>query len=220
MAEDSVIEETPDNTGSQESMTEALEARAVPDTPGLRLAKLAGVHLLVWMATLGLFAAADSWYLLTGLGIASFLGLLTGVLAGIATTNLIHEWFHYLGARFSGGAYTIPAKLGLFVYDWDFAANSRRQFFIMSGAGTLGGLVALILLFNAVPGDTLGRAALLGGAVASFVFGSCVEWPVLKRTRDGGEPFAELAKIDEKVLARSFVASAFAGVVMTLLITP
>lgn len=179
---------------------------------GLRLAGLAGTHALVLLLAFGLFAAADSWRLLSGLGIASALALVTGALAGITFTTLVHEWFHYLGARFSGGAYGIPAKKGLFVYDWDFASNNVNQFFFMSIAGTIGGVVSLLLLWLSLPADTLGRAAVFGGAVAGFVFGSVIEWPVLRRVRFGGEPLAELSKINQRVLTQAFLAAAFAGI--------
>ena len=189
-------------------------------TPGMRLAKLAGTHLLVFLLTLSLFAAADSWSTVTGLGIAGFLCLLTGALAGVTITTLIHEWFHYLGARFTGASYDIPDKQGLFLFDWDFGENQLRQFFIMSVAGSVGGLVAVVLLWNAVPADSWGRAALHAGALAGFVFGSCIEWPVLRRTWESGEPLAELSKIDQRVLTRSFLASLLVGVTSTVMLAP
>jgi hypothetical protein len=182
---------------------------------GKRLAKLAAAHGLILLLALCLFAAADSWSVLTGLGIASGLSVVTGILAGLTATTLIHEWFHYLGARRSGGSYDIPGKIGLFVYDWDFASNTVRQFNAMSIAGSVGGAVAIILLWNSVPADTLGRAALRGGAVAGFVFAAIIEWPVLSRTQLSGEPLLELTKINQQVLTRAFIGASIAGVVMT-----
>lgn len=205
--------ETPQN------MAEAF-ATAPPLGRGMRLAKLAATHFGVWLLVFSLFAAADSWSQLTGLGIASLLSAVTGAIAGVVTVTLVHEWFHYLGARFSGGRYDIPGGLGLFVYDWDFGSNSRSQFFFMSIAGTVGGVVALVLLWQSIPNDSFGRAALHGGAIAGFVFGAWIEWPVLKRTRDGGEPLVELSKINERVLANSVTVSLLAGLVLTLLVAP
>lgn len=189
-------------------------------TRGMRLAKLAGTHSLVLLLALSLFAAADSWSTVTGLGIASLLCLLTGALAGVTITTLVHEWFHYLGARFSGASYEIPDKQGLFVFDWNFSDNQLRQFFIMSVAGSVGGLVAIVLLWNSVPADSWGRAALRGGAIAGFVFGSCIEWPVLHRTWHSGEPLVELSKINESVLVRSFIAALLVGVTGTVTLAP
>ncbi len=205
-------------TSAPTSLDEAL--RSLPDdrARALRLFNLAGTHALVLLVAFSLFAAADSWRLLSGLGIASALAIATGALAGITTTTLIHEWFHYLGARSSGGAYGIPEKKGLFVYDWDFAHNTVDQFFRMSIAGTLGGALSLVLLWLTLPADTLGRAAVHGGAVAGFVFASVIEWPVLRRVRFGGEPLAALAKIDQRVLVQAFLVASLAGFSTLLLL--
>ncbi len=186
----------------------------------LRLAKLARTHALVFLAALSSFAAADSWSTISGLGIAGLLSVVTGALAGVTITTLIHEWFHYLGARQSGGQFDIPSHQGLFLYDWDFANNSLRQFLVMSVAGTIGGFFAVFLLWTSVPADTWGRAALRGGAIASVVFAAYIEWPVIRRTRRGGDPLAELSKIDQRLLSRSFVVASVAGIVMTLVFVP
>lgn len=198
---------------------DAMQPATLPEPRGLRLAKLAGAHALVLLLALSGFAAADSWSVVTGLGIASLLSLLTGALAGIATANLAHEWFHYAGARYVGAAFDIPSRLGLFVYDWDFSANSSRQFLTMSVAGNIGGFVAVILLWNAVPADNWGRAALRAGTIASVLFAALVEWPVIRRVRDGGDPLTELGKIPGG-LKRNFTVTAVSGVLLILLFAP
>ncbi len=116
--------------------------------------------------------------------------------------------------------FDIPSRQGLFLYDWDFGNNSVRQFLVMSVAGTIGGLFAVVLLWTSVPADSWGRAALRGGAIASVVFAAYIEWPVIRRTRRGGDPLAELSKIDQRVLSRSFVVASIAGIVMTLIFAP
>ncbi len=181
-----------------------------------RLAKLAGTHALVLLLALSAFAAADSWNTVTGLGLAHLLCFITAVLAGVTIATLVHEWFHYLGARFSGAVFDIPARQGLFVYDWDFSSNSARQFLIMSIAGSVGGFVSVILLWNTVPADSWGRAALRGAAVASVIYAALIEWPVIQRVRRGGDPLAELSKIDKPLLSRSFIVAGVSGMVMTL----
>jgi hypothetical protein len=196
---------------------DSAEMMALASSRGVKLAKHAGLHVLIWLLTFGLFAATDSWFTLTGLGLASFLCILTGIIAGLTTTTLIHEWCHYLGARFSGAVYDIPAKPGLFVFDWDFSRNGMRQFYIMSVAGNAGGALGVLLLWSWVPADTWGRAALLGGGVAGFIYGAAVEWPVLRRSRTSADPLAELSKIDQGVLLRSLVISVLAGGAVTLM---
>jgi len=91
-------------TAPEEAPTSVTDvSSAVPNTPGIRLARLAMAHILVVLLSLSAFAAADSWVGVSGLGIAVLLSVVTGVLAGIAVTNLVHEWFHLLGAVVAGG---------------------------------------------------------------------------------------------------------------------
>ena len=189
---------------------------ANPATPGQRLAKLAGTHALVFLAALSLFAAADSWTAISGLGIAGLLGVLTGIFAGITVATLVHEWFHYLGARYARADFTIPSRQGLFVFNWDFANNTLKQFMTMSVAGTIGSLVALMLLWTSVPADTWGRAALRAAAIASIIYSALIEWPVIRRARRSGDPLAELSKIDRGLLQRSFVIAGSVGILAML----
>lgn len=189
-------------------------------SPALSLTQHALTHLMVWLVVFALYAAADSWFLLTGLGVALVLSVLTGLLAGITTTTLLHEWFHLLGAWRSGGAYRIPAKPGLFVYDWQFADNTVRQFNIMSVAGSVGGALAVLLLWYALPVLNPGRAAVMAGAIASFAFAGAIEWPVLRRTRHSRDPLAELSRITPPVLLRSLLAGVVVGGLVMLAYHP
>lgn len=178
---------------------------------GFRLAKHAGSHLALWLLLFTLFAAADSWSVLTGWSISLLLGLLTGLIAGFITVGLAHEWFHLLGARFAEGTYSINAKPGLFIFDWDFKENSVQQFFTMSIAGSIGSILGLCLLWSATVPDNVGRISLLAGATASFAFAAIIEWPVLMRTRHSRDPMAELSKITPEVLKRAAIGSAIAA---------
>ena len=178
---------------------------------GMGLAKIAAFHLLVWMTAFSLFAAADSWSAITGLAIASLLCVITGIVAGFATTTLVHEWFHYLGARVSAGNYEIPKNLSLFVFDWSYPKNTLKQFYAMSIAGSIGSLVGIAILWLCIPTDTAGRAALVASGIASFAFAAVIEWPVLMRTRKTADPFGELSKIDESVLIRATLTAALVG---------
>jgi len=84
---------------------------------------------------------------------------------------------------------------------------------VMSLGGTLGSLVAIIFLFQVLPADTAGRAALLAASVGSLGFAGAIEWPVLLRTRKSGEPLSELAKVDLDVLRRSAAVGGIVGLV-------
>lgn len=158
------------------------------------------VHLLVAMAVTSMWGAADAWQEVSGLALAGLLSVATAFLAGFVLGTLVHEWGHLAGARVAGARYTIPAKPGLFVFDFDFAQNSPRQFLTMSWGGQVGGALAVLLLWLAVPLDTAGRAMLVSAAAGAAVFAAGIEWPVMGRVRAGGSPHEELAKIDRDVL--------------------
>lgn len=205
-------------SSASEAQAGAAEGAQSDSKARTRLARIASVQALVLLVSLCLFAAADSWVAITGFGFATALGVVTGLIAGVVMTSVVHEAFHLLGARVSGGAYKIPRKVGIFLYDWQFERNSVEQFFVMSIAGSVGGAISVYLLWNAIPADTLGRATLRGAAVAAFVYAAIIEWPVLQRTWRTREPLAELSKIDEQVLLRALYGGLFAGAVTTYLV--
>ena len=99
------------------------------------------------------------------------------------------------------------------MFNFDFARNSASQFLTMSYGGQLGGALAVLLLWLAVPTDTAGRAMLVAGAVGGAVFAAAIEWPVIRAVRAGGDPATELGRIDRAVLQ----GSALKGLVATVL---
>jgi hypothetical protein len=201
----------PGDEDASKSGSEHLSSRA-------RLARLARNHALVFLVAILSFAAADTWSTLSGLGIAQLLCVITAVMAGITVATLVHEWFHYMGALFCRASITIPVRQGLFVYRWNFGSNSAGQFLIMSVAGSIGGFLAVILLWTSVPADTLARAVLRSAAVASVIYSAMIEWPVIRRTRFSGDPLAELSKIDKPLLTRSFIVASLSGIVLTIVL--
>ncbi len=197
---------------------EVPESESHPGQSRARLTKLARNHGLVFLIAILSFAAADTWSTLSGLLIADLLCMITAALAGISITTLAHEWFHYFGARFSRANINIPTRQGLFVYLWDFGSNTTGQFLIMSIAGSIGGALAVILLWGTVPADTLGRAVLRSAAVASFIYSALIEWPVIRRARLSGDPLGELSQIDKPLLSRSFLIASIAGIALTMVL--
>jgi hypothetical protein len=202
---------TPEDKEIPESANEALSSR-------LRLLVFARNHAVIFLMAILLFAAADAWSALSGRGIAQFLSVVLAILTGVTAATLVHEWFHYLGAKFSRARITIPKRQGLLVYHWDFGSNSAGQFLTMSIAGSIGGLLAVILVWAIVPADTLGRAVLCSAAVASFIYSSMIEWPVIRRMRLSGDPLAELSKIDKSLLTRSFVVATLSGIALAVVL--
>lgn len=208
--------------GTEESMT--------PDTSGedLRAARarqadrqlaIVFVHLFAAVGTFALWAAADAWQGVTGLKAASLLSIIAAVPAGFVFATLVHEWGHFAGARLAGARCGVPGKIGLYAFEYDFSANSVPQFLSMSWGGQAGGALAIVLLWFALPLDSAGRCMVLASAVGSFFFAGMIEWPVLSRVRQSGNPLAELGRIDRAVIYRSARTGALAAAVSWLLLT-
>jgi len=196
-------------SGAQES------AAPVPPPRDLDLRlMLLGVHALAAMVVLSMWGAADAWQRVSGLFMAGAVSVANAFLAGFVLSTLVHEWGHLAGARLAGARYTIPARPGWFVFNFDFAKNTPGQFLAMSWGGQAGGVLAVLLLWYAVPLDTAGRAMLVSAAIGAAVFAAGIEWPVMRRVRAGGRPQEELAKIDRAVLT----GSALKGLAVTLLL--
>jgi hypothetical protein len=181
--------------------------QSLDEIPGVPMARQGVAHVALALGLLGAFAAADSWRSVSSLPLVPVFSVLLGLLAGALLTTLLHEWFHLLGARLCRGAYRPARQLSLLVFDWDFSANSRRQFLVMSIAGSIGSLFAIYLLSSAVPADAAGRIALRAAAWGSLAFAAVVEWPVLYRVYRGGDPLAALSRIDRRRLVLAAITA-------------
>ncbi|MEP4484399.1 MAG: hypothetical protein ABJ013_02115 [Halioglobus sp.] len=177
----------------------------------LPLALHFAMHAATLVVAWSLLAAADSWTIVSGLGIAKLLAIITGTLAGGLFVAAMHEWGHLLGARMGKADITISSNPGIVLYQWHFPYNSVTQFMTMSLCGTAGGLLGLILLFIQLPPDTAGRTAVLASAAGFSAFAAVLEWPVIWRTRSSREAGKEYAKITSTVLALSATAGFVVG---------
>lgn len=177
---------------------------------------LAQLFVAAW--AFALWAAADAWQALTRLPVATALSVLTALPAGLVFATLVHEWGHFAGARVAGARCTVPAKVGLYAFNYDFAKNSLRQFLAMSWGGQAGGLLAIFALAVLLPLDTPGRCMVLAASVGAFFFAGMIEWPVLARVGRSGNPLAELSRIDRGVIRRGAGAGVAAAALSWLLL--
>ncbi len=194
------------------------ESSAAAGDASDRRVKLVLAHVFAAVAALSLWAAADAWQAATRLMAASLLSVFAAIPAGFVFATLVHEWGHFAGARVVGARYTVPEKIGLFAFNFDFGANSVRQFLSMSWGGQIGGAVSIGLLWAALPLDTAGRCMVVASAIGAFFFAGMIEWPVLARTRVSGNPLAELSRIDRATIYGSARTGLVAAVLSWLVL--
>ena len=196
---------------SEEMETGSTEAPA--DGASLPLVVLRDVVLL--LVALSLWAAAESWLLLSGTGFAWLLSVADGLLAGALMVGLFHEWGHFAGARLSGGTAPLSSeKLPLPLFNFDFARSEPRHFQAMGIGGNLAHWSVVLLIAIFLPPDTAGRVALLAGALGFAVFASAVEFPVISRCQGGVSPSESLAGIRPADLKRNGVLGAVAALLL------
>ncbi|MDY0007118.1 MAG: hypothetical protein RBS22_09850 [Spongiibacteraceae bacterium] len=180
-----------------------------------------GWHLAAALVAIGVWAALDSWRLLTGLSIASGLSVLAAVAAGMWLSHQAHEWSHFLGARLCRAVSPVKSQPAFLIYDYDFSRNTPEQFLVMSVAGSLGNLALALLIAIAIPMDSAGRAMLLAAVIAMAVYVALLEFPVIHRAWRERNPLAALqAGFTPAAFNRATVAAIAAGLVVWGLLLP
>jgi hypothetical protein len=145
------------------------------------------------LALVTLWAAADTWYVTTGLLIANIISILNALVAGSLLASLFHEWGHFSGARISKSYSPIVGQVkNQFMFGFNFEKNNTSQFLSISIGGPIGNWLLVILVFLLVPMDNAGRVALLAMTVAKAISVCIFEIPIILRTIKGGDPQSEL----------------------------
>lgn len=146
-----------------------------------------------------------------GSPLALLLAVLSGAVLGLTLSLLVHEWSHYAGARLAGGHILPVPRRRLFVFNWDFACNSPRQFMAMSYAGSAGSLLALILLALLLSPPSPAGTAAIAASAGSLVLVAVIEWPVLFRIHRGERPLQALQGIGRNTLLVAIAAGILAA---------
>jgi hypothetical protein len=195
------------------------EFPAAPPADGAPVARLALRDAAIALAALSLWAAADAWYAVTGLGAAAVLSILDGLLVGAAVTLLAHEWGHFAGARLAGGiAPTIGITAVFPLFHFDMQKSPARAFRSMSVAGNAAHWLVVLVIAVGLPLDTPGRIALLCAAFGYAVFGSTTEIPVIRRAFAGASPVESFVGLTGAVLRRNRWVGAGAALVLFLVL--
>lgn len=197
-------------SGDRPSLVNA-GAVAAKDEATMSLVALRDVAIV--SSLLSLFAAAEAWASVSGLAFASLLATVQGLLVGVATCALGHEWGHFAGARLGGGHAPLkPIKGFLPLFDFDYANNDKRAFDWMSYGGNMAHTAIPLVYLVSLPTNSPGTAALIAGAVGFAVFSSIIEWPVIKKSRSGMSGLEALGTIPRDFVPRTLpwaIGSAF-----------
>ena len=165
------------------------------------------------LAALSLWAAADTWYLVSGLGFALAISVLDAIFVGYILGALFHEWGHYTGAKLSGASAprVKPKGTSLFRFNFDMAANTQRQFHWMSFGGWVfhWGLLAILVL--AMPFDSIGRIALVSSVFGFILYATFIETGILRQTLDGSDPAETLGQLSAKTFQQAGIVGSVAG---------
>lgn len=164
-------------------------------------------------AALSLWAAADTWYEVTGLWLAQTVAVGDAILVGLLLAALAHEWGHYAGAKAAGAAAprVSPKSLSLFRFDFDFSQNNQQQFHWMTYGGHVLHWGMLILLLTAIPLDSASRIALVSAVFAFILFATFIEYGILKDTWQGVDPQARLQQLNSKDFQHAYVIGSLGG---------
>ena len=165
------------------------------------------------LAVLSIWAAADTWYLVSGLGFALAISVLDAIFVGYILGALFHEWGHYTGAKLSGASAprVKPKGTSLFRFNFDMATNTQRQFHWMSFGGWVShwGLLAILVL--AIPFDSIGRIALVSSVFGFILYATFIETGILRKTLGGSDPAETLGQLSAKTFQQAGIIGSVAG---------
>ncbi len=169
--------------------------------------------LAVVFAGLSLWAAADTWYAVSGLWIAQVVAVGDAILVGLLLASLFHEWGHYSGARAANATAprVAPKGLSFFRFDFDYAGNDPKQFHWMTYGGHIFHWAILLILVVALPLDNLSRIALVSSVFGFILFATFIEYNIVKDTWTGKDPAIRIKEITPKDFQQSMVVGALGG---------
>lgn len=165
------------------------------------------------LAALSLWAAADTWYLVSGLGFALAVSVLDAIFVGYILGAMFHEWGHYTGAKLSGASAprVKPKGTSLFRFNFDMATNTQRQFHWMSFGGWVFHWGLLLILVAALPFDSIGRIALVSSVFGFILYATFIETGILRQTLGGSDPAETLGQLSAKTFQQAGIVGSVAG---------
>ena len=198
-------------TESTDNINDSDTAETVEE-PGLTGMVLRDLALV--FAAISIWAAADAWYVTTGLWFAQVVAIGDAIVVGLIIASLFHEWGHYAGSVAAGAKVCrkAPEGLSFFRFDFDYAANDHRQFHWMTYGGHIFHWSILLFLVAVLPLDNLGRIALVSAIFGFIVFATVIEYNIVKDTWEGADPGERLSQLTQKDFQQSTFIGGLAGI--------
>lgn len=122
-----------------------------------------------------------------------------GFYIGLRANSVLHEWGHYLGAKFTGSKAPTNGFTKLFpMFNFDIERNTHKQFMAMSIGGSLFEWLFPLVLVFVLGYQSLENLALLSGAMLMAFSGSFIEAPIIIdaiRRGDGHSAWQDYLKV-------------------------
>ena len=140
------------------------------------------------LMAIGLWAAFDSWLIVSGLPIANGLAAIAAIPAGIVMGQIVHEWGHFSGALIGKSKFSLKPSPSILFFDFNYLDSSARQYMLLAAGGLLGSILLLVAVWVYLPIDNTARLFLLATAIGQLAFVLYVELPVSLGILKGGKP--------------------------------
>ncbi|MFT7222429.1 MAG: hypothetical protein ACI8Z1_004055 [Candidatus Azotimanducaceae bacterium] len=138
------------------------------------------VVLLLWLAG-GLQQLFSVWWTALPIAVICFI-------ACYALCYIVHEWGHYLGARFSGIKMPLAPYRGFILGQFQIDDYTVKQYLWLSWGGDLGHVIVTVgalILYLVQPGWVSG--AFLVGGIAFSVQALAVDQPIIWKVTNGAD---------------------------------
>ncbi len=203
-----------------DSITEGVEPPPLDENTA-NLLKQAGIHLVVAISAVALWAALDSWWLISKLGLAAIMSMIGAIVFGITLSHILHEWGHYIGVRLAGANPPVKSAAAPLFFDFDYKNGTQKQFLWMSFGGAAGNWLLVLVLLISLPFDTIGRVMIWATAAGMTAYVAILEYPVIAAAWRGEEPMAALTKAFSRpgIFKRATLAGLATLAILTLLLT-
>ena len=139
-----------------------------------------------------LLVLVNFWELTANTRYSSYIAAIWAFFCGLIFSHITHEWCHYAGARLAKSRVILKSQIHPLFFDFDFTANTSRQFLYLSLGGLTGNFVLLALLVYSPIKDSIAMTSLLAAVLGQLVFVLILEFPVSVEVIRGKDPLAAL----------------------------